>query len=80
MIQAATPNIEGKCRGTAENYFPPGLLVKCLIEEDKDLSDMFFLLRWIGKTQNLTLGNCRTEIISQCFAFYKMKGKPWLLY
>lgn len=52
VIQGATLNIEGKYIGTTENYFPPGLLGKCLIEgEDKDLTDKFFPLRWIGKTE-----------------------------
>lgn len=69
-------NIEGKCIGTTENCFLPGLLVKCLIEVDKDLTDIFFPLRWIGKTQSLMLGNCRNKIMSWCFAFYKIKGKP----
>lgn len=36
VIQGATLNIEGKYIGITENYFPPGPLVKCLIEgEDK---------------------------------------------
>lgn len=34
VLQAATLNIKGKCIGSTENCFPPGLLVKCLIEEE----------------------------------------------
>lgn len=65
VIQGATLNIEGKYIGITENNFPPGLLVKCLIEgEDKRFNRHVLPLKWIGKTQNLTLSNCRTEIMS----------------